>query len=81
VALFQVASGSGQLTYSGHTPTGGRTPRFFALDPTAQLLFAANQDSDDIMGFRIDQATGVLAPIGVVARTGSPSAISFVDGS
>jgi 6-phosphogluconolactonase (cycloisomerase 2 family) len=41
-------------------------------------MYAANQDSDDITGFRIDPATGVPAPMGVVARTGSPSAISFV---
>jgi 6-phosphogluconolactonase (cycloisomerase 2 family) len=50
------------------------------LDPTAQRLYVANQDSDDITGFRVDAATGELRPMGVVARTGSPSAISFVGG-
>jgi 6-phosphogluconolactonase len=79
VVLFTVAAGSGQLTYAGSTPTGGQRPRFFALDPTAERLFVANQDSNDITGFRIDPATGAPAPMGVVARTGSPSAISFVD--
>jgi 6-phosphogluconolactonase len=78
VVLFTVAPGSGQLTYAGYTPTGGRRPRFFALDPTAERLYVANQDSNDITGFRIDQATGLPVPMGVVARTGSPSAISFV---
>jgi 6-phosphogluconolactonase (cycloisomerase 2 family) len=80
IVLFQIAPDTGQLTYSGSTPTGGRRPRFFTLDPTAKRLYAANQDSDDIAGFRIDPATGELQPMGVVARTGSPSAISFVDG-
>ena len=81
VALFQVTPGTGRLTYAGHTPTGGRRPRFFTLDLTAERLYAANQDSDDITGFRIDPANGVPEPMGVVARTGSPSAISFVRGA
>ena len=78
VVLFRVTPGTGRLTYAGFTPTGGRRPRFFTLDPTAERLYAANQDSDDITGFRIDPATGMLSPMGVVTRTGSPSAISFV---
>jgi 6-phosphogluconolactonase len=81
VVLFQIAPDTGLLTYTGNTPTGGRRPRFFTLDPTGERLYAANQDSDDISGFRIDPATGALRPMGVVARTGSPSAISFVHGS
>lgn len=81
VVLFRITFGTGWLTYSGYTPTGGRRPRFFTLDLTAQRLYAANQDSDDITGFRIDPATGIPEPMGVVARTGSPSAISFVHAS
>ena len=78
VVLFHVTPGTGRLTYAGATPTGGRRPRFFTLDPGGQRLYAANQDSDDITGFRVDPATGALEPMGIVARTGSPSAISFV---
>jgi 6-phosphogluconolactonase len=78
VALFNVAPGSGRLTFAGYTPTGGKRPRFFALDLAGERLYVANQDSDDITGFRIDRATGTPVPMGVVARTGSPSAISFV---
>ena len=81
VVLFRVTPGTGRLTYAGNTPTGGRRPRFFTLDLTGQRLYAANQDSDDITGFRIDTATGIPRPMGVVARTGSPSAISFVRAS
>ena len=81
VVLFRITPDTGRLTYAGHTPTGGSRPRFFALDLTSERLFAANQDSNDITGFRIDRATGVPAPMGVVARTGSPSAISFVHAS
>jgi 6-phosphogluconolactonase (cycloisomerase 2 family) len=81
VVLFHVTPDTGRLTYGGFTSTGGKRPRFFTLDPTAERLYAANQDSDDITGFRIDPATGIPAPFGVVARTGSPSAISIVRAS
>ena len=53
------------------------TPRFFALDPSCTLLYAANQDSDTIVTFRVDQATGKLAPTGEVVKTGSPVSIVF----
>jgi 6-phosphogluconolactonase len=81
IVLFQVTADTGRLTYAGRTPTGGTRPRFFTLDPTGERLYAANQDSDDITGFHIDKATGALSPMGVVARTGSPSAISFAGGA
>ena len=78
VVLFRIDAANGRLSYAGATPTGGKRPRFFTLDLAAERLYAANQDSDDITGFRIDSATGQLQPMGVVVRTGSPSAISFV---
>ena len=62
----------------GTFPTGGRTPRFFTLGPDAKHLYAANQDSDEITVFHIDQAAGSLIPTGVRIGVGSPSAISFV---
>src|SRR5205823_5096504 len=47
------------------------------LDPTGSLLYAANQNSDTIVTFRVDQATGKLKPTGHVVKTGSPSSIAF----
>jgi 6-phosphogluconolactonase (cycloisomerase 2 family) len=41
-------------------------------------LYAANQDSDDIVVFDIDADSGALRPAGVRISVGSPSAISFV---
>ena len=40
---------------------GGKTPRHFTLDPTAQWLLCGNQDSATITVFRRDSATGKLA--------------------
>jgi 6-phosphogluconolactonase (cycloisomerase 2 family) len=80
IARYALDPVDGRPTYLDATPTGGRRPRFFAIDPTGAMLYAANQDSDDITAFRIDPATGVLSPSGLVIGVGSPSAISFVDG-
>jgi 6-phosphogluconolactonase len=81
VALFTIDPSGALSQFAGFTPTGGRRPRFFTLTPDATRLYAANQDSDDITGFMINPGTGALSAIGVVARTGSPSAISFVSPS
>ena len=37
------------------TPTFGKTPRSFEIDPTGTRLFVANQQSDNIAVFGIDQ--------------------------
>ena len=49
----------------------------FGLDPDASHLYAANENSHTIVEFRIDQASGKLAPTGQIIETGSPSCIAF----
>lgn len=60
IALFAIDQATGMLTARGHTPTGGRTPRNFAIDPAGSFLLVANQDTDTIVTFAIDAATGAL---------------------
>jgi 6-phosphogluconolactonase (cycloisomerase 2 family) len=45
------------LTPVGWEPTQGKTPRFFTLDPAANFLYAANQDTDTIVTFRVNKTT------------------------
>lgn len=77
IARFAIVD-DGRLHLLGTTSTGGKRPRFFTLDPTDDFLFAANQESDSIVAFRVNKASGDLAPTGQVISVGSPSAISFV---
>jgi len=77
IAIFAVDAASGRLSPTGWEPTQGEKPRFFALDPKGTFLYAANQDSDTIVCFRVDRATGALSATGHVTRTGSPSSIVF----
>lgn len=53
----------------GSFASGGRTPRFIGIDPAGRFLLAANQDSDNLVVFRIDAATGRLTPHGDVPVT------------
>ena len=72
IAIFTIDGPTGALTAAGHQPTGGKTPRNFAIDPTGAFLLAANQDSDTIAVFRIDRASGRLASVGSPVRVPRP---------
>jgi 6-phosphogluconolactonase len=51
----------GELTEVQRISCGGKTPRHFTLDPTAQWILCGNQDSATITVFRRDQGTGRLS--------------------
>ena len=50
----------GDLTVVQRISCGGKGPRHFTLDPTAQWLVCGNQDSASVTVFRRDAATGKL---------------------
>ena len=49
---------SGRLCAAGWQKTGGAEPRFIGTEPTGRFLYAANQNSDDIVVFAIDPDKG-----------------------
>jgi 6-phosphogluconolactonase len=55
------------------------TPRNFAIDPSGAFLLVANQKSDNIVVFRIDQRTGRLTSTGDIAEVPSPVCLKFTD--
>jgi len=77
LALFRVDPAGGALTAAGHVPTGGRTPRHFALDPSGRWLLVANQDSNSITVFRVDPASGRPAPLGPPISVPKPVCVLF----
>jgi len=58
--------------------TGGKEPRHFAIDPTGNFLLAENQNSNTIVEFRIDQASGRLTATGEVLTVPSPICLVFL---
>jgi 6-phosphogluconolactonase len=78
IAIFTIDVEKGTLTLAEITSTEGKTPRSFEIDPTGTLLFAANQQSNNIVVFRIDQKTGRLTPTGQVLDVASPVCVKFL---
>ena len=60
VAVFAIDQTSGELTPVEIVPSGGKTPRNFALSPNGKWLVCAHQDSNNLTVFRVDPATGRL---------------------
>lgn len=81
IVVYAIDAESGQLSYVGHEPTQGRTPRGFAIDPTGTFLLAANQSSDSIVVFRIDQESGRLVSTGHAVRVPAPACVKIMEQS
>ena len=62
----------------GHQSTQGKPPRNFSIDPQGQFLLAANQDSSNIVAFKINPDTGKLTPTGQKLEVSRPVCIKFV---
>ena len=63
VAVFAVDSHSGLLIFIDAFLTYGTTPRFFAISPNEQILFALNEDSDTIVALPVAVDGGLGTPI------------------
>jgi 6-phosphogluconolactonase len=60
LVVFSIRPKDGKLTLLQRISCGGKTPRHFTLDPTAQWVICGNEDSATITIFRRDSATGKL---------------------
>jgi 6-phosphogluconolactonase len=78
IAVFAIDSAKGTLTPVEYASTQGKTPRNFAIDPSGTVLFAENQQSNNIVVFRIDPQAGKLTPTGKVVDVPSPVDVKFL---
>jgi 6-phosphogluconolactonase len=76
IAVFAVTS-SGALSLVEHTPTGGKTPRDFTIDPSGRWLVAANQESSTLTVFRRDPTSGRLTAVGAPQPAPTPVCVLF----
>jgi 6-phosphogluconolactonase len=77
IAIYAV-SDDGTLTSVGQESTGGKNPRNFAIDPTGNFLLAANQDTNNIVTFRINKENGTLEKTGTEIEVPRPVCIKFL---
>ncbi|NTJ61806.1 lactonase family protein [Agrobacterium rhizogenes] len=75
IAVFGVDE-TGEINHLDWTPSQGRTPRFFTMDPLQKHLYVANEDSDTIVRFKRTH-DGRLISTGDVVKVGSPTTIVF----
>lgn len=78
LAMFAIDQSNGKLTLLGHVPSGGRTPRNFAFDPTARWIICTNHGSNNALVFRVDADTGLLTQTGAPVAVPSPFCERFL---
>ena len=78
ISIFRIDRSTGKLSLSGHQSTLGRTPRNFNFDPSGNFLLVANQDTDEIIVFKIDPQTGSLTDTHKNIRVPSPVCIKWI---
>jgi 6-phosphogluconolactonase (cycloisomerase 2 family) len=81
IATFTSDPKTGLLTAAAWTPSQGRTPRYIGFDPSFSLLCATNEQSDTVVTYRADAATGRLAAAGQPVQNASPVSVAFATGS
>lgn len=77
IAWFTIDPVTAALTRKGNVSTEGGTPRNFNIDPTGRYLLVANQTTDNVVVFEIDQESGEPRATGVSVKIPSPVCIKF----
>jgi len=77
IAVFSIASRSGELALEQTIGTGGTWPRNFTLDPTGRWLLVANQNSSSIVVLARDGRTGLLSTTSRLLEIPSPVCLRF----
>ncbi|MEP6676046.1 MAG: lactonase family protein [Ferruginibacter sp.] len=80
IGIFSIDQVTGKLTLIGHQSTLGSGPRNFNFDPSGNFLLVANQNSDSIIIFKIDKATGLLTDTGKKIDVPVPVCVKWIGG-
>ncbi len=76
IAIFAVNDTNGNLTLLGFESTKGKTPRNFSLSNDENYVIVANQDSNNLVSFKRNNATGLLTYISEI-KAPTPVCILF----
>jgi 6-phosphogluconolactonase len=77
LAVFARDTERGTLSLVQILPCGGKHPRNFNLSPDGAWLVCANRDSDNLVSFRVDPATGKLTATGHTATVPQAVCVLF----
>jgi 6-phosphogluconolactonase len=65
------------MTFIGHEPSQGNTPRNFAITPDGKFLIVENQDSDNIVSFKRED-DGTLTATGSQIKITAAVCLQFL---
>lgn len=77
IAVFSIDR-QGKLTPIEHVPTQGKFPRNFAIEPGGAYMLVANQNSNNVVVFRIDSKSGRLTATGREISIGAPVCVRYL---
>jgi 6-phosphogluconolactonase len=77
ISVFSIESERGDLTLRDSVDVMGSNPRYFRVSPEGLWLIVANQDSDDLTVFRVEDGGRGLAYTGSRFEVATPTAICF----
>ncbi len=78
IAIFLIDGQSGELAFQRVVHTGGNFPRDFEITPSGNFLLAANQNSGNIVVFKIDAESGDLTETGTDFAIPTPVCLKFL---
>lgn len=79
LAIYRVHTPDGTLTKIGNQSVLGRGPRNFNISPDGNYLLVANQNTDEVVVFARDTATGMLNDTGHRIDVPAPVCLVFVN--
>ncbi|CAF2738978.1 unnamed protein product [Rotaria sp. Silwood2] len=79
IAVFSVDTNTGYLSLIQHINVQGHTPRNFNISPNGKFLIVANQDSNNLVLFTIDQITGKLTATGSTVPISKPTCVKYLE--
>ena len=77
IAVFEIRK-DGKLATKEIISVKGKHPRNFVIDPGGHFLLIANRDTDNIVVFSIDQASGLLKATGKEISIPNPVCLKFL---
>ena len=79
ITVFKIDQKTGKLSVVGTQSVMGKTPRNFNFDPGGDYLLVANQNSDNVVIFKINHQTGMLTDTGNRIDVGNPVCIKWIE--
>ena len=77
ISAFKINDTNGTLTIIQNIDSEGEIPRDFEISPSGKLMLVANQNSDNIVLFKIDQNSGTLSKTDKSFHVLTPVCIKF----